>query len=70
MKNFTNKAKKIWAIVERALLVVAGSAAIFVSVFNNPYSIRYTALGLGIICILAGLVPMFVAYAKAVWNNK
>lgn len=70
MKNFKNKAKKVAEIAERILLVGVGAAALYASIFNNPKSLKYTALGLGALCIVAGLVPMFVAYAKSVWNNK
>lgn len=70
MKNFKNKAKKVAEIAERILLVGVGAAALYASIFNNPISIRYTALGLGALCIIAGLVPMITAYAKTVWNQK
>lgn len=70
MKNFTNQATKVWRISERALLVISGGLALYAGIMNETQSIHLTALVLGGLCILAGLLPMFLAYAKNVWNNK
>lgn len=66
MDNFKKQAKALVTIGEKVLLLVAGAAALALSVLDPRFETLKLAVQLvGALCVIFGLAPMVWAYIKA-----
>lgn len=64
MENF----KAIWNIIQTILLLVAGAAALTLSMLDGRVeNIKLAVQILGAVCVVFGLTPMVIEYVKANW---
>lgn len=71
MKKLTTYGKALWAIAEKPLLVGMGVSIALAAVLKiETEQLRLMAVAVGVLSFLAGLLPMFAAFAKANWPSK
>lgn len=71
MKNWKEKLVKVSKIIERIAFVLAGLIASYVSTLNlNHADFKPVLLVFGGLCLVFGLMPMFVSYVKETWGSK
>jgi hypothetical protein len=71
MKNIKTYATAVWAIAEKPLLTLMGLGLIAAGVLKfDERELRMIAAAIGAVSFVAGIMPMFWAFAKANWPKK